>query len=187
MASDLTCVLATFLAAALADLQANSRACGGLAGLGTAQRPHATRAHARDGLRRFVPADWHDPMARAIVNHRSGAVRLRPPDGVEATPSRGGSFAALAFSADRPSTSRNLTRRRAATRSTHGRCRTTPARGDRATVVGGDLHTVPRPVRLPDLIAKYPRHAVRFTGVCTEPLIRPSLVIDDETLELLRS
>jgi hypothetical protein len=38
-----------------------------------------------------------------------------------------------------------------------------------------------------DLIAKYPRHAVRFTGVCTEPLIRPSLVIDDETLELLRS
>ena len=38
-----------------------------------------------------------------------------------------------------------------------------------------------------DLCAKYPRHAVRFTGVCTEPLIRPSLVIDDETLELLRS
>ena len=38
-----------------------------------------------------------------------------------------------------------------------------------------------------DLIAKYPRHAVRFTGVCTEPLSRPSLVIDDETLELLRS
>jgi hypothetical protein len=35
--------------------------------------------------------------------------------------------------------------------------------------------------------AKYPRHAVRFTGVCTAPLIRPSLVIDDETLELLRS
>jgi hypothetical protein len=38
-----------------------------------------------------------------------------------------------------------------------------------------------------DLSAKYPRHAVRFTGVCTEPLIRPLLVIDDETLELLRS
>ena len=38
-----------------------------------------------------------------------------------------------------------------------------------------------------DLVAQYPRHAVRFTGVCTEPLIRPSLVIDDETLELLRS
>jgi hypothetical protein len=38
-----------------------------------------------------------------------------------------------------------------------------------------------------DVSAKYPRHAVRFTGVCTEPLIRPSLVIDDETLELLHS
>jgi hypothetical protein len=38
-----------------------------------------------------------------------------------------------------------------------------------------------------DLNARYPLHAVRFTGVCTEPLIRPSLVIDDETLELLRS
>jgi hypothetical protein len=38
-----------------------------------------------------------------------------------------------------------------------------------------------------DLIAKYPLHAVRFTGVCTEPWIRPSLVIDEETLELLRS
>jgi hypothetical protein len=37
------------------------------------------------------------------------------------------------------------------------------------------------------LSTKYPRHAVRFTGVCTEPLLRPSLVIDDETLELLRS
>ena len=37
------------------------------------------------------------------------------------------------------------------------------------------------------LSAKYPLHAVRFTGVCTQPLIRPSLVIDDETLELLRS
>jgi hypothetical protein len=35
--------------------------------------------------------------------------------------------------------------------------------------------------------ARYPLHAVRFTGICTEPLIRPSLVIDDETLELLRS
>ena len=38
-----------------------------------------------------------------------------------------------------------------------------------------------------DLSAKYPRHAVRFTGVCTEPLIRPLLVIDEETHELLRS
>lgn len=41
------------------------------------------------------------------------------------------------------------------------------------------------PIR--DLGARYPRHAVRFTGICTEPLIRPSLVIDDETLELLRA
>jgi hypothetical protein len=32
-----------------------------------------------------------------------------------------------------------------------------------------------------------PKHAVRFTAVCTEPLSRPSLVINDETLELLRS
>lgn len=38
-----------------------------------------------------------------------------------------------------------------------------------------------------DVSKKYPLHAVRFTGVCTEPLSRPSLVIDDETLELLRS
>jgi len=41
------------------------------------------------------------------------------------------------------------------------------------------------PIR--DLSAKYPRHAVRFTGICTEPLIRPSLVIDDEILEPLRA
>jgi len=41
------------------------------------------------------------------------------------------------------------------------------------------------PIR--DLGARYPLHAVRFTGICTEPLIRPSLVIDDETLELLRA
>jgi hypothetical protein len=41
------------------------------------------------------------------------------------------------------------------------------------------------PIR--DLGSKYPRHAVRFTGVCTQPLIRPTLVIDDETLEILRS
>jgi hypothetical protein len=38
-----------------------------------------------------------------------------------------------------------------------------------------------------DLALKYQIHAVRFTGICTEPLIRPSLVIDDETLEFLRS
>jgi hypothetical protein len=39
------------------------------------------------------------------------------------------------------------------------------------------------PIR--DLDEQYPRFAVRYTGVCTEPLIRPSLVIDDETLKLL--
>jgi hypothetical protein len=38
-----------------------------------------------------------------------------------------------------------------------------------------------------DLCLRYSVHAVRFTGVCTEPLIRPALVIDDETLEFLRS
>ncbi|HEY6177503.1 MAG TPA: hypothetical protein VIX73_23765 [Kofleriaceae bacterium] len=37
-----------------------------------------------------------------------------------------------------------------------------------------------------DVALKYPLHTVRFTGVCTEPLIRPSLVIDDEILEFLR-
>jgi hypothetical protein len=36
-----------------------------------------------------------------------------------------------------------------------------------------------------DLGERYPRFSVRYTGVCTEPLIRPSLVIDDETLEIL--
>ena len=38
-----------------------------------------------------------------------------------------------------------------------------------------------------DLALKCPIHAVRFTGICTEPLLRPSLVIDDETLDFLRS
>ena len=80
---------------------------------------------------------------------RASTVRLRRPDGVEATPSSGGSFAASRSAPTGPSTSRNLTCRRAATRSTRGRCPTTPARGDRSTAVGGDLHTVPRPVRLP--------------------------------------
>jgi hypothetical protein len=41
------------------------------------------------------------------------------------------------------------------------------------------------PIR--NLGATYPRHSVRFTGICMDPLIRPSLVIDDETLEILRS
>lgn len=34
---------------------------------------------------------------------------------------------------------------------------------------------------------KFPRCTIRFTGRCTEPLIRPWLVIDDEALEPLRS
>lgn len=38
-----------------------------------------------------------------------------------------------------------------------------------------------------DLRAKYRVHSVRFTGVCTKPLIRPALVIDDEILEFLNS
>jgi hypothetical protein len=56
-----------------------------------------------------------------------------------------------------------------------------------ARVVGyGDTHDAAfEPIR--DLNERYPRCTIRFTGVCTEPLIRPSLVIDDETLELLRS
>lgn len=37
-----------------------------------------------------------------------------------------------------------------------------------------------------DLDERYPRFSVRFTGVCTEPLIRPALVIDDETHESFR-
>jgi hypothetical protein len=56
-----------------------------------------------------------------------------------------------------------------------------------ARVVGhGPTHDAAfEPIR--DLDARYPRFAIRFTGICSEPLIRPSLVIDDETLELLRS
>src|SRR4051812_47673685 len=38
------------------------------------------------------------------------------------------------------------------------------------------------PIR--DLDEQYPLFAVRYPGVCTEPLFRPSLVIDDETLQL---
>lgn len=40
------------------------------------------------------------------------------------------------------------------------------------------------PIR--DLDRRYPRFSVRFTGVCSEPLIRPALVIDDETYEPVR-
>ncbi len=56
-----------------------------------------------------------------------------------------------------------------------------------ARVVGhGPTHDAAfEPIR--DLSERYPRFAIRFTGTCTEPLIRPSLVLDDETLELLRS
>ena len=56
-----------------------------------------------------------------------------------------------------------------------------------ARVVGhGTTHDAAfEPIR--DLDQLYPRFTIRYTGVCTEPLIRPSLVIDDETLELLRS
>lgn len=40
------------------------------------------------------------------------------------------------------------------------------------------------PIR--ELEQRYPRFSVRFTGVCTEPLIRPVVVIDDETIEHVR-
>lgn len=54
-----------------------------------------------------------------------------------------------------------------------------------ARVVGhGTTHDAAfEPIR--DLDERYPRFSIRYTGVCTEPLIRPSLVIDDEALELL--
>ncbi|MEO8844403.1 MAG: hypothetical protein ABI591_06170 [Kofleriaceae bacterium] len=54
-----------------------------------------------------------------------------------------------------------------------------------ARVVGhGPTHDAAfEPIR--DLDKRYPRFTIRFTGLCTEPLIRPSLVLDDETLELL--
>jgi hypothetical protein len=41
------------------------------------------------------------------------------------------------------------------------------------------------PIR--DRASDYPRHAVRFTGNSPKPLIRPTLVIDDEALQILRS
>ncbi len=64
-----------------------------------------------------------------------------------------------------------------------------PRRGDpdivSARVVGnGATHDAAfRPIR--DLGERYPRFSIRYTGICTEPLIRPSLVIDDETLKIL--
>jgi hypothetical protein len=36
-----------------------------------------------------------------------------------------------------------------------------------------------------NLHAKYRGHAVWFTGVCTQPLIRPTLLLDDEDLAIL--
>jgi hypothetical protein len=41
------------------------------------------------------------------------------------------------------------------------------------------------PIR--DHPAKYRLHAVRFTGVCTKPLIRPAWIIDDEFLKFFYS
>ena len=48
---------------------------------------------------------------------------------------------------------------------------------------GAERDAAFEPIR--DLGEQYPRFAVRYTGVCAEPLVRPSLVIDDETLKLL--
>ena len=54
-----------------------------------------------------------------------------------------------------------------------------------ARVVGhGATHDAAfEPIR--ELDERYPRFEIRYTGVCTEPLIRPSLALDDEALELL--
>lgn len=56
-----------------------------------------------------------------------------------------------------------------------------------ARVVGNGLtHDAAfAPVR--NSAVRYPRCSIRYTGVYAEPLIRPTLVLDDETLELLRS
>ena len=48
---------------------------------------------------------------------------------------------------------------------------------------GGTHEAAFEPIR--ELGERYPRFAIRYTGVCTEPLIRPSLVIDDDVLALL--
>ena len=55
----------------------------------------------------------------------------------------------------------------------------------RARVVGhGNTHDAAfEPIR--DLDEQYPRFEIRYTGVCSEPLIRPSLVLDHEDLELI--
>jgi hypothetical protein len=48
---------------------------------------------------------------------------------------------------------------------------------------GGTHEAAFEPIR--ELGERYPRFAIRYTGVCTEPLTRPSLVIDDDALALL--
>lgn len=48
--------------------------------------------------------------------------------------------------------------------------------GDTRAVAFEPMRTLPVP---------YPKHAVRFTGERLEPFIRPSLVLDDEALEIL--
>jgi hypothetical protein len=54
-----------------------------------------------------------------------------------------------------------------------------------ARVVGhGNTHDAAfEPIQ--DLDQQYPRFTIRYTGVCTEPLIRPSLVLDDEDLKII--
>lgn len=56
-----------------------------------------------------------------------------------------------------------------------------------ARVVGvGSTHDAAfEPIRHPP--KQFPRCTVRFTGTSTEPLLRPTLIIDDEDLEPLRS
>jgi hypothetical protein len=54
-----------------------------------------------------------------------------------------------------------------------------------ARVVGhGSTHDAAfEPIR--ELDERYPRFEIRYTGVCTEPLIRPSLVLDEEDLKII--
>jgi hypothetical protein len=56
-----------------------------------------------------------------------------------------------------------------------------------ARVVGhGCTHDAAfEPIR--ELSQQFPRCTIRFTGICSEPLLRPCLVLDDEDLEPLRS
>jgi hypothetical protein len=54
-----------------------------------------------------------------------------------------------------------------------------------ARVVGhGSTHDAAfEPIR--ELDQRYPAFEIRYTGVCTEPLIRPSLVLDEEDLKII--